>query len=147
MCLEFWISFPSSSVLLWISRVWTASRPLKFPITGAVFHVNPSFGLIYRHRWLILISLWVRQNWYFSCHIPFISQHMLWHTLSSFSAELLLRCRTTHSWMALCSTNGTKMNKTDKRTGRRRWLFQSVKYTSRCGESLVCPRSGRNSVT
>lgn len=97
--------------------------PLKFPITGAVFHVNPSFGLIYRHRWLILILLGERQNWHFACHIPFIFQHILQHTLSSFSAELLLRCRSMHSWMALCSANGTEMNKADKRTGLEKVTF------------------------
>lgn len=52
-------------------------EPLKFPITGAVFHVNPSFGLIYRHHCLSLISLGARQSWHFPCHVPFISQHIL----------------------------------------------------------------------
>lgn len=123
---------------------------LKFSITGAVFHVRPSFGLIYRHPCLLLISLGARQNWHLPCHIPFVSQHVLQHTLSSFSVELFLRCRTMHSWMASCLPNGTKINNAnnaDKRRGIEKVTSPICNMSSCCGYPQVFPQSRRNTMT
>lgn len=64
----------------------------------------------------------MRQKWHFPAHSPFILRHVLQHTLSSTSAELLLRYRTMHTGMASCPPNGMK-NKADKRTGRGKGKF------------------------
>lgn len=106
-------------------------------LRGAVFHINTSNGFIYRHSCLILISLETGQNWHFPSHSPFSFRHMLQHTLIQVSVELLLRCRTMHSWMASCPPNGMKKNHADKRTSIAKGKFSNLWHLS---HSVEIPR-------